>query len=1069
MKRPYLFLCVLLSACSFKSSQIGDINLKNLVGITESKDDSNITWNGLTNQELAPYVSIQVLPNDSVQSMNHVNFDQTDTAAGGDKVALDIRISGIIVIMDANKLPFSAYGCASAASCAKNISSINIEAEQIIVRGVHKLPQTWVHLDAEKIVFEDDATIDTTPLPYPSPAKTLEPDSNRPRGYDGEKGLSGGLITVNAKHLVLPSSRNPYDPVLKSNGGEGQAAGAGRNGMDGVNVPYLQVEESGGINYGLVYVEQLRMYQRKSCVGNIGDCSEARTLDGRGVDQWPGDGTNAIPPGKRGLGGDPGGVSIWAATVNGGKFSRVGMLRYIRSEGGDHGAIGPVSKGGKGGQPRYAMKWLAVGNDGPNPQYEWRVRVSQDGRDGLPMFQNLPIAPTQGELILDYYDGIQYSTDFYENKLRLIRDLYLARKFELVHRLIDSDLQVVEDWVQSEFRDRNIDLESVIGKYSAIKSRLILQQDYFGHALSEAPLYALDFNIGQFTKEVNMHLQNYYLATRIEKAIEERNMTNDLLRQAADQYDKVISKEIESSNQSADRLNDLNVKAATVKEHEATYLRMLEELNKQIEERAKNGLETKQRAEAHKKNIKILVSIAKVVPAGQPALAVAGTLAEKVIEAPEDGSVSDWIEHIKTMKDDIDALATDKSMVKSRQSMNELLAKVRPSNLDDKSFLEKVEYIEKLRAELQPSYDKIKALSEGLGKSVVSGDELQEEIARIKATDPIFTKVVVTLQEMLKQKTELVTEIGNLNMAVLQSANVIDQSIRLSMASRTTYIKSVNYQNSEAANLAKQLKKESEERLVYIYSEVLKAYAYTTLEDVQQVNNIALLKDTTENIIRQNTTPEDAMKLMNSFYMSFINRLVISLDQKFHQANPVMLLKTDSVYVDVTAEEIEKLNQEGVIEFNLERKRFGPHQRNIRLASIEIADAKFEAVSNPTGETIRSFISINHSGVGELEDMAGKSRVYTYASARNMLAWGSSFQFIGGSVRETKNQRDESYKGILGLLLSDSSNTLMYSPIFAQPAAISILNVYKRSSGSKSPNLESLQFKINYTYVESEI
>lgn len=786
-------------------------------------------------------------------------------------------------------------------------------------------------------------------------------------------------------------------------------------------------------------------------------------MGARGTDQWPDGATDAIPGGAPGEGG-AGGIVHINAQLNSILTIPENMQKIVSVRYGQHGSPAGTFTGGKAGTPEYAVKYMVLDNGTEHARYQPVLHQTKPGANAFSP-KNPERLQVHGSFTVNSGSSPTFTNSFFKAKLHLIRDRYMMGDFKFVKSHLEEGLKNLSA-IQSTKSDP--ELNETMGRYATLNSRLNLQQDYFGHALSEAPLYALDFNINHFESEVDRQLESYYLTWQILNAIDKKESAAELLNKAVQQYDLVVAKEASLTNARTSQLNEMTVKLSSATVQEKAFSQLLLALEKQIEERAKASVEFSHRSDALKQNIKTLASLAKVIPAAQPALAFGGSLLETLATPPESGDLTAWIEYLNKTKSGFESLTDDQVLARSREDLNDFLDQFRSDNIADKNLKEKLEYLRNLYNKMAPGFEKIREISNTFGKNVVPADEVQAAIAKIKSSDPLFLESTSRLQEILKQKTQLLASLEQINREILQSTSVVDKSLRLSIATGNEYIRDVDYQGTQVRELIKELQKDSEERLLYIYAEVLKAYKYTTLEKNVEFSNLGVLKEKTMELAKKNLTTEEAIKLMRAFYMTFINKILVSLDQKFHQNNPVMLVKNDSVLINLEPEHLVLLNKNEATKVSLTPERYGQHQKNIRITSVEIAAIDFDKdlKNNSYNETFKSFVDIAHKGSGFLIDQKGEQHFYTYSNAQTLHSWGSSFQFINGQIKENRIERDQSIKGILGLLIKNQSNTLLYSPIFSQPAGLTDLILRKREIGTSKRSVNSLQLKINYTFVE---
>lgn len=1028
-------LISLLASCGEKRSS-SPLNLESGYGLTA--DAPNVE-----SDNLDQYNSITITKEASKVSLNHKVHDGT---------ANNILITGTEVVLDATQDPFGANGLMQ----LNSVYSLTVDAQRIIIRNKIKLPQANIILNAEQIIFEDAGIIDITPNGFESASYP-----QLTQGQNGRDGLPGSQIKLLANEVVIRGDQ--AKARLVAVGGAGQVAGPGRNGSDGVSLPAFTTEPSDGRAHGVVYMEQL--HEKETCSNPrynrerddsaifMRQCFGGNLIPERGSKQWPTDGGDAVPAGAPGAGGAGGTVIVQTNTINGTGADKTKVAMISNISRGVPGTPGSKYSKGKAGQPQFAAWKMVRNNHTGMPQYFLVTKTTVDGKDADSPQTPVKLNP-DGQVGIEGFSRLSHSESYYKGRLRLIRDKYIAKKFPLVKKMLEDDL--------TEMTSGKSYLETQ-ARYSLLLNRINLQQDYFGHSIDEAPLYTLDFRLNQFDAEIEMALTSYYLTEKVLKALDNKNLKKEQLTTLIAQHQKVISAESEKQNIRGSKVVALEGMLQGLRQNEDAYDQLLLDLNRQVEEQSARNVAKKHQWNALKQNIKVLASLSKVIPAGQPTLAAAGTVLDYLSDIPSSGSVTDYISYVSKAKKDWEKAFSQENLTKSRASFDTLFDKLRVSNLDNKSSLEKIQYIEQLQKELAPIHDQITEISQGFSGAIVPADELQAEIEKIKLADPFFQTAAQNLETIVKQRAEAYKTMQETVQELMASAVVIEQAIVLSLASQDQYLHLASFGDSTLRDLIKSIHDMSKDRLLLIYNEVIKAYEYTTLESLPDSAQFALLKEKAVELAETEGSSEDSIKILKSFYMSFIYKVVVSLDNKFNSSSPLMLVRNDSVYLDLSEEQLKELNAMGATRMLLNKEVFGSHQKNIRIADIEIEKTQFSNDPQALEGTQKTYIEVSHGGQGVIEGERGVSRNFTYAASNKLHIWGSSFQFLGTEVIESRMKRDESVKGILGLLLRDKTNALLYSPIFAQPAALTTLNVIKRDHGGKR-TMTGMRIKVNYTF-----
>lgn len=1037
-----IILISLLTSCGDKNSA-PMLDLNSGFGLAADTQEADSI-------KLDQYNSIRITKESSKVSLNHNVLENS---------ANNILITGTEVVLDGSKEPF----VSDENTPLNSIYSLTVDAQTIIIRNKLLLPHAKVVLNSDQIIFEETGFIDLTPT------KLLRNETKDSKlGQNGQDGLNGSEIKVVASKITIKGDQSKAR--LIANGGPGQEAGAGRNGFDGVNLPSFSTESQAGKSYEVIYSEAL--HEEKQCDPTIlkpaknsawrmERCYGGKYIPERGSQQWPTNGGDAVPAGHPGAGGKGGTIIIAANTINSNIADKNKVATLSQALRGAPGTPGISYKGGKAGQPQFAAWKVVKNNHSHNPQFVLVTKVTSDGK-GV----DSPQAPAKlnphGEIQIQSFKPLARSETYYNGRLKLIRDLYIAKKYATVQKLLEQDLAEVA-MMSENFVDSNNSPVETRAQYALLLSRISLQQDYFGRSVNEAPLYALDFRLNQFDAEIEMALTSYYLTEKILTALDSRTLKKEHVVALMAQHQNYIKTESEKQNIRSAKISTLESDLVNLKNQEAAYDRLLADLNRQIEQLSRNNVSRRHQIEVLQKNLKVLAALSKVIPAGQPMLAAIGTVADHLGSIPTDGSAIDYLNHASTAKNNIENAFSDANLKKSRDDLDAFIDKMRFSNLNNKGNEEKIKYLEKLQSELGPTYEKITQISKGFTTDIVPTDELQAEIQKIKLSDPLFQAASMSLEKLVKQRAEIHKTLQETLQELMASANMIEESVALSLASQDEYLNLARFGDSTLKDLVASIHNMSKDRLLLIYNEVIKAYEYTTLESLPNSPEFELLKEKTVELATTQNNPEEAVRLLKSFYMSFIYKVVISLDNKFNSASPLMLVRNDNVYIDLNEKQIYELNTTGLTQVALDKSVFASHQKNLRIANIEIERTQFATENLIPENTQKTFVEIAHGGEGILEGENEYSRTFTYGVANKIHTWGSSFQFLGADILESKMKRDDSVKGILGLLLRDKTSALAYSPIFAQPAALTTLNITKRDHGGKSA-LTGMRIKVSYSF-----
>ena len=202
--------------------------------------------------------------------------------------ARDVRVAGDTIVLEAghtNRL-YEAYCDGN----RRDIGSLEIMADTVIVRDELRMKQTDVTIWARELIFENEGSLTTTPEERLQSAGV---DDNG--GLQGVDGLPAGNITLNISRII---DRGAGVVLLDAKGGRGQPGGPGRHGEKGSSVETVwssfRFSDSG---IGKTHYPDEGYYITYWWYTLAGI-----TADEGGTKTWPGDGTSAKPSGKPGKG-----------------------------------------------------------------------------------------------------------------------------------------------------------------------------------------------------------------------------------------------------------------------------------------------------------------------------------------------------------------------------------------------------------------------------------------------------------------------------------------------------------------------------------------------------------------------------------------------------------------------------------------------------------------------------------------------------------------------------------------------------------------------------------------------
>lgn len=271
-------------------------------------------------------------------------------------------------------------------SGSNDIESLEMYADEIVIRSPLVFPQTDLWICTRKLVFEGNGSITTTPIPHPPAYTTKRDNSGRPLNEQGQIEAKNGLNGARGGHIMLclpegtniavPASPTPV-PRFITIGGKGQDAESGgyldyvpkvdqrkapgdemKGGfLKATNVENISKDEFNEGRYDAsdwqwpdrwkdTFEKSFYVMHAKLVVNIDRIYSKIPKSSERGERVWPGGVPEAFPSGKGGNGGEGGMFRcFWGKTgvAVGGALSGESTALYVRTDGGEPGTSAEIA------------------------------------------------------------------------------------------------------------------------------------------------------------------------------------------------------------------------------------------------------------------------------------------------------------------------------------------------------------------------------------------------------------------------------------------------------------------------------------------------------------------------------------------------------------------------------------------------------------------------------------------------------------------------------------------------------------------------------------------------------
>ncbi|QUN27726.1 hypothetical protein KB879_27320 [Cupriavidus sp. KK10] len=960
-------------------------------------------------------------------------------------VLFEVEISGFQVILESGTSPHADY------DGRKNLKTVKIFADTLIIKSPFRLPQTNVVIFARIIKFINDGRIESTP-----PANTVVPaPANNGTPSGGSPGLSAGDITCLAGSIDISLSTIPK--VLLANGANGQPGGAGTPPAPGTPMPPVGIKE---VYDGKVFVEHNDP--------NLGHCGVPVPADDPnmpyaivyfetrhfgvgqvtvGQKQFPGDGIPGVPGGLPGQGGNGGAIKI------------------------NKEELSPIvdNSGGLPGTPYIDV--LTPGPVGtPNPSYHvycgagWVENHSErhDAVPGPPAQTPHNIAGPPGSLIVVNDELAWVHPRGFSWLLIHGEDLFFSRMLpeanDIFSTCANTITRFLELYPNGEYAG---ELSNLLRRSRHRLAQLALGMDYFGKPLGWIPLLSLEVSLSAYREEksrvANAKYLSYWLGETIERA-DKRAATLHLL---LDDSNKKL-KEFKAN------VNNIRLVKIPLAQHRLAEISALQELVYQqlllreqaLKALAEHNAEQMERAERARQHLHIVAVVLTLIPVIQPAGAMMGAAIEGMADNKDILSIvknvgaaylsgAEGLKGLNDLVNGIDGL--DFSTLDSiEKTINEVPAGANES---------RGRKIVKAAAEV---YDKATEFLEEKSKSTVSTDLAAKLLAQYEAADPEFQQYSANARALLLAKQEVFAAFQDLQQFAIDSVQAISEHVRQVDLAVTALREAEGGHNSAVLTAIREAEISADRRLRYYLYLVALAYEYRLLKPYTEPLLVELHYEELVSSARANNIPltlEKIETLMEAYDNILANITESIVHRYLEEQHPIE--HSQSKVIALTTDECVRLGRgESIVLNPVLRPEFqGLSIEELRLLRVDIP-ANSMVVQNPPVNAID--VLVRHSGVSRI---TSKGTRYGFRhigyDGKKLMTWRTTVYLATGA---TEPQADsEAEKSLFATVLKIDDDNLN---LFAAPGLDADL-VLSIEPSENHISISQLYLRLSYTFCES--
>lgn len=938
----------------------------------------------------------------------------------------------------------------SSASPDVLMQNLIITCDTLTLNDELRVPECNVSIFARKFIVEKNGSINTSPLPWDlekaedANSASDEIDDSR----NGTDGRHGGNINL----FVHTLENKNTGTLFNLNGGNGQSAGHGFDGKDGKSIYPSYGNIFSHVERGVFSDDKTTFeisfdtlcygYKYEWYYFSTSNPSWKYWPEGQRNPAHPTSGTNAKKPGKPGEPGNSGQL----------KSNLDASLLNNTNKAGSAGTKARNVSGGSAGYPcksayyQIQMKIRKASSGATEESSVKKVGNTIETKDGKSY-----TAPSTNKQSGDTPSFSKVNTSnawLHPRQLRIllnyVRGAFLSDGGDANRKKLSDILSVYDEALKNTFPPLDIWDERGIQTYneskqkiSALLSKLKGGKDYYGHVAGYMPVLSLSSTISLYKNNLDDALQRLvlakWLAFSYEKSTEATNIINVVLEKLRKDNENLVSEtqKLEKNIKTLDtKLDGVNSKMEKLKDD---LLRIEGRLM------AETQKELKKQAEI-KFALKMGAAITQLIPYGQPALGMVGSIANSIADnygedfATQAGGVADVFSKnklgdtlVKTKK----GLNEGKKAVKNQQKAANAMSNSKNKDIvvlleqagvdvdesgisahrsrakivipgkkeEKKKKPEKASKWTELGNNLGPAMgtalDAFKALS-------VPESEIMAAANKLKSTDKEWNEAIKEIKKFTKEKGKLFSRIiETINrMAVVSSQ--LQKNALIGIQLQGSLGGQADLADEDLMNFANELAEDTKDQLIYQLYLMVKAYETSVFKPLPiRWADDNLFDKVLDNIKNNGDFSIDKVKNIAATLKPLLTRSLSTVSKKLRdflndRENQLKITTSYLAFSDGTLAEhrepkneayLNILNETKSLEFNpFTFFHIDPYFHFMRIKSIELEDIIFnQAVTDD--ELLNSKIELTVRGEGQVR---ANTDLFTVRGGRQKYSWSAT-------------------------------------------------------------------------------
>ena len=616
-----------------------------------------------------------------------------------------------------------------------------------------------------------------------------------------------------------------------------------------------------------------------------------------------------------------------------------------------------------------------------------------------------------------------------------------------------------EEWLVLT-QDERYEFDQLDQEIKVNLHRIASNQDYFGNPAGWVPMLSFEQNLKFFEDEIDVSMEILYFTYWIQKIDEKNEDKMQALQKAKKAQQHLLSNFEANYNEAIDELPRLEAEAIDITIEIDSIQNELIELEETLTEKAKYIVEERHRPKKKpwwRKAVRVVSTIAQVVPVFQPAL---GTIGQG-LSAIADINFKKPLSAVKELGN-VTTSIINADFKSSAQDFKQRMAALNPSRLSDLKPSAYKEYYESLSNIVKPIYNTVDDLRKKVGNTKAPLEEIRVELEKIRAESPEFNKLVNRVDELMVTKAQFEQESSKTIQKISTLMNDIQAGVLAIDGLNVGQYNLDSKRNVRAMIYIKDMERRAHDRLIRQHYHLAKAYEYRFLQPYinPEINLPKIFREFRDLVDTKEVeiSSEQFAKLRRP-YDDAIETLKSDIIKDLTKDGTIGTL---SLRFELTKEDLDLLNSNQQAFVNLvNRGLFSPNEENLRIVDLEVKEVQlhYEGGQPTTNSNVKIFFQ--HTGISKLRK-EGEIYHFNHYNQDNSIPiqWVAAYQKKDDILNVKKPSAS------LESLLSSLGNEYNKKVIYTRPAVWADISVTSEPDGSTyaDPVIDKVVCELTYDF-----